>query len=71
MKEPFDTEADHYFGQEKAEFCCNRENTYESAHDMSAEESHRIITRILGSDTTRTCDTSDLVPDSDNSFSKF
>ena len=41
------TEADYSFDKDKNEFCCEREYTNESAHDMSEEESHRIVQRFL------------------------
>ena len=43
------TEADFSFGKDKNEFCCEREYTNESAHDMSEEESQRIVQRFLSS----------------------
>ena len=43
------TEALFSFDNSKNEFCCDREYTYESAQDMSQEESNRIVQRLLNS----------------------
>ena len=42
------TEASHSFDKDKSEFCCDREYTHESAHDMSEQESQRIVQSFLG-----------------------
>ncbi|MCZ0933067.1 MAG: hypothetical protein OXJ52_07945 [Oligoflexia bacterium] len=45
-----DTEAFYSFDKNKSEFCCEREYTYESAHDMSEAESQRIVQNWLEPD---------------------
>ena len=41
------TEASHSFDNSKNDFCCEREYTNESAHDMSEEASQRVVQNLL------------------------
>lgn len=41
------TEATASLGRDKLDFCCERDKTEESAHEMSEQEAEQIITKLL------------------------